>query len=202
MDFGSRRANRRRRQPHFTAQARFHPDFFLQGDKPDAISFAKTLRDLPANTWVLAKPPYLPQMQRDWGTAVIDPDHDVLLRWSGGHCAHGGSDVVMYHFSTNRWELPFPVELPLGQCYTNTSYPSGFNFNLRPWITGHTYKSYAYETVSKRMVFVGEQNDFFRYDPTVGDWEGRSHKPNGMTYGGCFYDLLCKQTPAGHCLLD
>lgn len=178
-------------------QGAFHPDFFLQGDKPDAAAFAATLHEMPANTWVLAKPPYLPQMQRDWGTAVIDPDHDVLLRWSGGHCAHGGSDVVTYHFSTNRWELPFPVELPLGQCYTNTAYPSGVNFNLRPWITGHTYKSYGYDALSKRMVFVGQQADFFLYDPAFGDWEGRAHKPNGMTYGDGFYNLLCKQTPRG-----
>src|ERR1043165_1287695 len=84
-------------------QGAFHPDFFIQGEKPDAAAFAATLRDLPPNTWVATKPPFLHQMQRDWGTAVIDPDHDVLLRWSGGHCAHGGSDVVMYHFSTNRW---------------------------------------------------------------------------------------------------
>jgi len=175
----------------------FHPDFFLQGDKPDATAISAKLHDLPANTWVLTKPPYLPQMQRDWGTAVIDPDHDVLLRWSGGHCAHGGSDVATYHFSTNRWELPFPVELPLGQCYTNTSYPSGFNFNLRPWITGHTYKSYAYDIVSKFMVSVGQQADFFLYDPSVGDWQGRAQKPGGMNYGDGFYNLLCKQLPQG-----
>ncbi len=178
-------------------QGAFHPDFFMQGGKPDPAEFSARLLNVPVNIWVLTKPPYLPQMQRDWGTAIIDPDHDVLLRWSGGHCAHGGSDVVMYHFSTNRWELPFPVELPLGQCYTNTSYPSGFNFNLRPWVTGHTYKSYGYDAVSKRMVSSGQQADFYLYDPAIGDWEGRAPKPNGMTYGGCYYDLLCKQMPQG-----
>ncbi len=198
---GARTANDDSRTGRTYRQGAFHPDYFLQGEKPDAAAFAAKLRDLPANTWVQTKPPYLHQMQRDWGTAVIDPDHDVLLRWSGGHCAHGGSDVVMYHFSTNRWELPFPVELPLGQCYTNTAYPGGFNFNLRPWVTGHTYKSYAYDAVSQRMISAGQQADFFMYDPALGDWAGRAHKPNGMTYGGCFYDLLCKQTPQG-ILLD
>ena len=175
----------------------FHPDFFLQGARPDADAVAARLRDLPANTWMAMDPPQLPQMQRDWGTAVIDPDHDVLLRWSGGHCAHGGSDVVMYHFTTNRWELPFPVELPLGQCYVNTAYPGGVDFNLRPWVTGHTYKSYAYDAVSRRMVFVGQQALSHRFDPASGDWDGSAAKPDGMTYDGAFYTLLCKQIPQG-----
>ena len=175
----------------------FHPEFFLQGDPPDAKAVAARLRDLPANTWVAMQPPHLPQMNRDWGTAVIDPDHDVFLRWSGGHSAHGGTDVVMYHFNSNRWELPFPIEFPLGQCYSNTSYPAGFNFNRRPWVTGHTYKAYAYDAIGKEMVFVGQQADFFRFDTTIADWIGRGEKPNGMNYSGCFYDLLCKPTPQG-----
>ena len=175
----------------------FHPDFFLQGARPDADAVAARLRDMPANTWMAMDPPQLPQMQRDWGTAVIDPDHDVLLRWSGGHCAHGGSDVVMYHFKTNRWELPFPVELPLGQCYTNTAYPGGVNFNQRPWVTGHTYKSYAWDVVSRRMISVGQQELSHRFDPVIGDWDGSAAKPDGMIYDGGYYTLLCKQTPQG-----
>jgi hypothetical protein len=175
----------------------FHPDFFLHGAKPDADAVTARLRDMPANTWMAMDPPQLPQMQRDWGTAVIDPVHDVLLRWSGGHCAHSGSDVVLYHFKTNRWELPFPVELPLGQCYTNTAYPGGVNFNQRPWVTGHTYKSYAFDVVSRRMISVGQQQLSHRFDPAIGDWDGSTAKPDGMTYGDGYYTLLCKQTEHG-----
>ncbi len=175
----------------------FHPDFFLGGAAPDAAAFAKKLEALPANTWVLTKPPQKPKMNRDWGTAVIAPACDVMLRWSGGHSAHGGSDVPMFHFATNRWELPFPVELPLGQTYSNTSYPAGFNLNRRPWVTGHTYKGYAFDPVSKLMVFVGQHREFFLFDPAVGDWVGKADKPGGMVYGGCFYDLLCVATPGG-----
>ena len=47
------------------------------------------------------------------------------------------------------------------------------------------------------MVSVGQQNDFYLFNPVIGDWDGRGHKPSGMTYGGCFYDLLCKQIPTG-----
>jgi hypothetical protein len=123
------------------------------------------LKNLPGNEWVATNPPYRPRLNRDWGTARIDPDRDMILRWSGGHSAHGGTDVPHFHFSTNRWELPFPVEFPLGQLYANTSYPRGFNFNLRPWMTGHTYQNYAYDPPSKKMVKAGRPRHFYIYDP-------------------------------------
>ena len=173
------------------------PEFFLQGEKPSAAAVEATLKALPANTWVLPKPPYRPKQNRDWGTAVIDPDRDMILRWSGGHCAHGGSDVPHYHFSTNRWELAFPVEFPLGQLYSNTSYPDTFNFNVRPWVTGHTYLGYEYDPVARKMLFVGHHQHGYVYDPDIADWTGRFVKPAGMVYGGCFYDLNCCATPQG-----
>jgi hypothetical protein len=142
-------------------------------------------------------PPQLPQLNRDWGTAVLDPDRDVILRWSGGHCAHGGTDVLHFHFNTNRWELPFPVEFPLGQLYSNTSYPDGFNFNLRPWVTGHTYQNYGYDPVVKKMIFTGRPSNSYVYDPDVGDWTQRFPKPKGMIYDSCFYTLTMCSTPQG-----
>jgi hypothetical protein len=176
----------------------FLPDFFLQGDKPDAAAFQAKLQELPANTWVKTSPPQLPKMNRDWGTAVLDPDRDLILRFSGGHCAHSGSDVLHYHIASNRWELPFPVELPLGQTYTNTEFPEGFNFNRRPWVTGHTYQNYGYDTVSRKMYFTGRDDGYcYIYDPDVADWTGRFVKPKGMVYGSCFYTLTCTTTPEG-----
>jgi hypothetical protein len=173
----------------------FHPDFFLEGPKPDRAAVKKQLDELPANTWVAMNPPRLPKLNRDWGSAVIDPDHDVMLRFSGGHSAHGGTDVLHYHFATNRWELPFPVEFPLGQLYSNTSYPEGFNFNRRPWVTGHTYQSYGYEPTLKKMLFVGQTNHYYVWDPEVAEWTGRGPKPKGMAYDSCFYDLTLCNSP-------
>ena len=176
----------------------FHPNYFLQDPKPDAKAFAKWLQDLPVNEWKKTNPPHLPQMNRDWGTAVLDPDHDLILRWSGGHCAHSGSDVLHFHLSTNRWELPFPVELPLGQTYTNTEYPDGWNFNKRPWITGHTYQNYAYDAKSKQMIFTGRPKHMYFYDPVKADWIPDRHlKPKGMDYSNCFYTLTLTPTPHG-----
>lgn len=176
---------------------KFHPDYFLQGPRPDRAAHQKVLDELPANEWISLKPPHLPEMNRDWGTAVLDPDRDLILRWSGGHCAHSGSDVLHYHIATNRWELPFPVEFPLGQCYVNTEFPEGVNFNGRPWVTGHTYQNYGYEPILKKMIFAGRQKDCFIWDPDIADWHGRLSKPSGMSYESCFYTLTLTPTPQG-----
>jgi len=171
---------------------RLHPDFYAQAPRPAAVELK-----LAPNTWVKMNPPQLPALNRDWGTAVLDPDRDLILRWSGGHCAHGGTDVLQYHIRTNRWELCYPVEFPLGQLYTNTEYPEGVNFNRRPWVTGHTYQNYGYDPNLKKMLFTGRHEDCHVYDPTVGDWTGRFAKPKGMVHGDCFYTLTLTPTPEG-----
>jgi hypothetical protein len=176
----------------------FHPAHFLQGEKPDAEKFQAWLKKLPPNTWTKTRPPQLPQLNRDWGTAVLDTDRGLILRWAGGHSAHGGSDVLHYHTATNRWELPYPVEFPLGQLYSNTSYPEIFNFNRRPWVTGHTYQSYAYEPQSRQMLFVGKRELTYFYDPELADWlSDTKFKPEPMAYGDCYYTLTCCTTPRG-----
>jgi hypothetical protein len=175
----------------------FHPDFFLEGDKPDVTKFQAFLKNLPANNWTKTDPPRLPKLNRDWGTAILDTDRDLILRWSGGHSAHGGTDVLQYHRATNRWELPYPVEFPLGQLYSNTSYPTGVSFNGRAWITGHTYQNYAYDPISKKMIFTGQHKQFFPYDPDIEDWLGGQDKPKEMSYDSCFYTLTCTTTPGG-----
>ena len=170
---------------------------YLSGPKPNAAQFEAWLDKVPVNEWVPTDPPQRPRLNRDWGTARIDRSRDIILRWSGGHSAHGGTDVLHYHFSTNRWELPFPVEFPLGQLYSNTSYPNGFNFNLRPWMTGHTYQNYAYDPPSKKMIKAGRPRHYYIYDPDVGDWIGRGKKPAAMRYNSCFYTLTLTATPNG-----
>ena len=167
----------------------FHPDYYLGGEQPNASAFATRLAELKPNAWTSTQPPLLPQLNRDWGSAVIDPDHDLILRFSGGHSAHGGSDVLQYHLGSNRWELPFPVEFPLGQLYSNTEYPEGINLNQRPWVTGHTYQSYAYDANKHQMLFTGRLTHTYCYSPEVQDWTGRFAKPPGMVYDSCFYTL-------------
>lgn len=176
---------------------RLHPDHYRQGPAPDPAAFKAWLDAVPVNTWTLTKPPQLPALNRDWGTAILDPDRDLILRWSGGHSAHGGTDVLMYHMNTNRWELPFPVEFPLGQLYNNTEYPDGWNFNHRPWVTGHTYQNYGYDPNLKEMLFTGRKEHCYVWDSDVADWTTRFAKPKGMVYGDCFYTLTLTPTPKG-----
>jgi len=176
---------------------RLHPDYYMKDPAPEPKAFADWLAAVPVNTWTLTKPPQLPALNRDWGTAVLDPDRDLILRWSGGHSAHGGTDVLQYHLNTNRWELPIPVEFPLGQLYNNTEYPDGWNFNHRPWITGHTYQNYGVDPLLKKMLFTGRRDHCYVYDPDLGDWTTRFAKPKGMVYGDCFYTLTLTPTPQG-----
>lgn len=177
----------------------FDPQYFVsevQTPRPSRAATAESLQALPENRWVAMKPPALPQLNRDWGTAILDPERDLILRFAGGHSAHGGSDVLHYHLATNRWELTMPVEFPLGQLYTNTEYPDGFNFNRRPWVTGHTYQNYGYAPRLKQLVFAGRETHNYFYDPDLGDWlPTRTAKPQGMLYGSCFYTLTLTSSP-------
>jgi len=175
----------------------FHPGYFHLGGRPDAKKFTAWLSRIPANQWIATNPIHRPRLNRDWGTARIDPSHDLMLRFSGGHSAHGGTDVLHYHFSTNRWELPCAVEFPLGQLYSNTSYPNGYNFNLRPWITGHTYQNYEYSRNIRQMIFAGRPRHSYFYDVVRGDWVARKKKPQAMQYNNCFYTLTLTGTPSG-----
>ena len=160
------------------------PEHYLSGERPDAAAHERTLASLPANTWVAMEPPLRPQalqLTRDWGTSVMSPDHDLFLQWGGGHSAHCGTDVLHYHFATNRWEQPYPVEVCLGNLYSTAHYPGGFSFNGNPWMIMHAYKSYAYDTSLRNLVLTGRTANwkyrhdpyFYLYDPTVGDWTSR-----------------------------
>jgi hypothetical protein len=173
------------------------PLTYVTGPQPAGAATTKQLAVLRVKGGVAMNPPLKPIMNRDWGSACIDTDRDVMLQWSGGHSAHGGSDVVLYHFATNRWEVPFPMEFPLGQTYSNTSYPTGFNLNRRPWPSGHTYKCFGYDPHSKTMLFLGHSPWCYVFDAGVGDWTGRSTKPSEMNYNDSFYTLTCVTTDAG-----
>jgi len=177
---------------------KFLPEFYMKGKRPDAAANQARLDAVPANTWVAMNPPQRPQaeqMGRDWGTSVLDTDNDLILQWGGGHSAHGGTDVLHYHPSTNRWEQPYPVEYCLGLIGSTSHYPCGYNFNGHPWIIMHAYKSYAYEPALKRMVITGRNVNwkyrhdfsFYLYEPAVGQWGKRY--PLHKDIGGVHYYL-------------
>ena len=47
------------------------------------------------------------------------------------------------------------------------------------------------------MLFLGHTRHAYVYDPGRADWTGRLAKPEGLSYGDCFYDLECCVTPGG-----
>jgi hypothetical protein len=142
------------------------------------------LKAIPANTWTPLKIP-VALGSRDWATWAYDPDRDMLYVWAGGHASYPGNDVARFHLATGRWEITEPIELPLGCCGTNEQYPSGVNFNRRPWVKKHVWNGQAYGLGLRQLVLTSV-NDArldpycYFYDPDKSDWAGRRRLPDGM----------------------
>ena len=135
------------------------------------------LAALPANSWVLRNPPKRPGYNVDWGSAVFAPDLDLILRFSGGHCAYSGTAPQVYDVKADRWSLPFAPEMPLEFCSGNELVPGEWSFTGSPWMTGHTYKSTAYEPASRTMIFAARGYSYF-FDPAKGTLDqGRQAQP-------------------------
>src|SRR5205085_5233202 len=111
-----------------------------------------------------------PGMNMDWGSAVFDPAHDLILRFSGGHSAYSGTAPVVYDVKADRYSLPFAPEYPLEFVYSNDQVRGEWSFKGRPWMTGHTYKSTGYDVNLKSMVFLGHEYTY-TFDAIVGEWK-------------------------------
>jgi len=176
-------------------RAPYTVEYFTEGvPAADTEAVEQTLKSLPANTWTLRPTPRKPRQNRDWGTAVIDPDRDQIYRWSGGHCAHSGTEVPIYSITTDRWRITYPPEFPIEFCYSNGGTPGQWSFKQRPWMTGHTYHAYAYDPLLKKVVISGKGAHTYIFDPETGDFE----PPTVPTpfRGGYYYSTLCS-TPLG-----
>ena len=189
--------------PADTRSARYWPpagpESFMKGPRPDAAANEAKLKAVPVNTWVKLKTP-IALGGRDWATGVFDTDRDMLYVYAGGHASYPGNDVARYHLATDRWEISDPVELPLGCAGTNEQYPSGFDFNLRPWCKKHVWNSQAYDAGLKKMVMNGVNDQkidpyFYLYDPDKADWVSRHRNPAGM--GNDSYGTQLRYTKHG-----
>jgi hypothetical protein len=180
----------------------YDPEYYMAGERPDAAANEARLNAVPVNTWVEVKPPILLCGNRDYSTAAYDPDRDMLYVYGGGHCVYSGCDVAVYHLATNRWEQGEPLEECLGGIATDWEYPEGLNFNRRPWLRCHSWNSYAYDSVSKQMVYAGvhgttgHQGGFFcPYDPDRAEWCARRPLAGGMS--NWEMDIQVRGTPHG-----
>ncbi|MBI1831662.1 MAG: hypothetical protein HYR84_09455, partial [Planctomycetes bacterium] len=170
------------------------PSWYIRGvPKADAAKVAADLKNLPINEWVLRPTPKKPGMNMDWGSAVFAPEHDVILRFSGGHSAYSGTAPFVYHVKTDRYTLPFVPEYPIEYVYSNDQVRGEWSFKKNPWMTGHTYKSTGYDPNLKAMVFAPHDYTYF-FDPIEAQW---TRSPERNPYQANFHVVTVCATPKG-----
>jgi len=155
----------------------YDPRWYDAAARGDRAATDAWIAKLPANTWVAVPDPPAPAAERDWGTAVFDPERDRIYRWTGGHCADPANGMSTYHPAINRWSTPFVPEILAGR--------KGMSFNGRPDCANHTYLHYAYDPVSKKVVCVATGGTGI-FNPDVGDFEASiAHPFNRHIYEAC-----------------
>lgn len=170
------------------------PTWYFKG-VPDADEkkVADELKDLSANEWRIQPTPKRPMMNMDWGSAVFAPEHDLILRFSGGHSAYSGTAPHVYAVKTDRYTIPFAPEYPLEYVYSNDQVRGEWSFKKNPWMTGHTYKSTGYDPHLKALVFAPHEYTYF-FDPKTAEW---SRSPERNPYLANFYVVTVCATPQG-----
>ncbi len=193
---------------------------FFGGDHLDHVTNDTWVFDPAAQRWQQRHPKTAPPPRANH---TLTASGDGKARLSGGF-THNNTDIWymgplyrlrddgdwVYDVAANTWTslagqngaAPAQqeyrrMEFCLGQCNSNTSYPTGFDFSRRSWVSGHTYKCFEYDPLAKLMVFIGHDPWSYLFDPAVADWIGRTRKPGGMSYDGSFYTLACCPVPAG-----
>jgi len=138
---------------------------------------------LKPNTWteVPRAPRHVPESE--WGTAVYDPERDLIYYWTGGHMSDPANIVHTYHPATNRWTIPYVAEIPLSK---------GITFNNRPDCKNHTYHNYAFDPVSKKVA-AATYGGTGVYDPDTGSWAMSVVKPFKTSH----YTMNFFTTPKG-----
>lgn len=172
-----------------------HDPAWLKEGVPAAepAKVAAELKDLSANKWVQRPTPKLPRPNMDWGSAIFAPEHDLIMRFSGGHSAYSGTAPQVYDVKSDRFSMPFTPEYPIEYVYSNDQVHGEWSFKGNPWMTGHTYKSTGYDPNLKCLVFAPHEYNYF-FDPQTGKWtrgnERNPYRPN-------FYVVTLCATPHG-----
>lgn len=147
---------------------RYDPAWFADAGVPNAgelSSIATRITGAADNVWVSVTSPNRPATNHDWGTAAFDGDNAQLLRWSGGHSAWSGTDVLHYSLDENRFSIGYRPELPFERTFTNDQMPGHWSPKGRPWMGVHTYKMYTYSRALGRMVIYKNPYTYL-YDTT------------------------------------
>ena len=155
----------------------YDPRWYDAAPRGDRAATANWLAKLQPNVWTAVPEQPAPAPEREWGTAVFDPDRDQIYRWTGGHQADPSSAVGTYHPALNRWSIPFVPDIIAAR--------KGLTFTGRPDCANHTYLHYAYDPLSRRLICpsLGGTGVF---DPDTGDFEFTVAQPfNRKIYETC-----------------
>jgi hypothetical protein len=124
----------------------------LAGAAPgDRTATENTIKNLTLNTWLDMTPTPGKAASKTWTDCTMDTDNGVVLYYGGGHSGYSGSDVSHYDVGLARWSLSYDPEFPPYLESTNRTV-FGWAYHLHPW-SEHTRRWYAYDPVSKMMVY-------------------------------------------------
>lgn len=159
----------------------YDPEWYKTGvPAVDTSATEAVLRALPLRTWVKMNPPKVYGGNRAWSTTILDPDHDVIVKWGGGHVAWCGTDVPQYTISSDRWNAGYIPEGPREFGGSNNPYPGPCTFNNRPFMGSHAYHQYDYDPNLKKVLLI-QGGHTFLYDTEHMDWDSaRIDNPSGV----------------------
>lgn len=162
----------------------YDPRRFDAAPRGDRAVTEDWLAKLAPNTWTAVPAQPMPAPEREWGTAVFDPDRDCIYRWTGGHQADPSSAMSTYHPAINRWSIPFVPDIIAAR--------KGMTFTGRPDCANHTYLHYAYDPLSRRVV-CASMGGTGVFNPDIGDFEFSVEQP----FNRHIYLTCAVSTPLG-----
>lgn len=126
----------------------------------DAKAGLQSLAALPANTWVVRKPPAVPP-GRDWGSCIYDLRTHRGYAWGGGHSTYPGADVIEYDLGTDRWRgMSDAANYNPAWLHGMVSGPPGVSAGGWSLLPTHSRKSYGIDVASNALItYVGDVYD-------------------------------------------
>ncbi|KKL93343.1 hypothetical protein LCGC14_1875620, partial [marine sediment metagenome] len=138
------------------------------------------LAKLPANTWVLRKPP-MQVRARQWGKYIYDRRTHKGYAWGGGHYGYIGAEVSEYDVLTNRWRsMDDPVNYKLPWRHPSGGATPGTSFQGWRLMGTHARKSYAVDALSDSVITLHGDVFSIRHNRFVSNM-GRAARNAGLS---------------------
>ena len=170
------------RRSYLSVVKEYDPLWYDAAPRGDRKAVEAWVSKLKPNEWTAVPKAPRQAAQRSWGTSIFDPDRDQWYHWTGGHMADPVNQLSIYHPGVNRWSISHRGEY----------FGKGIGFNGRPDCQNHTYLTYAYDTVSKKLVCTTMAGTSL-YDPDRSEFEPVFPNPFKQH---CYVTSL-KSTPRG-----